>query len=54
MPHLGRIERSGCSKAEEIEIAVLIGVGETVLRRLQESAEGRAGRAPIRSPDEAR
>jgi hypothetical protein len=34
MTHLGWIERSICSKAEEIVVAILIGVGETALRRL--------------------
>jgi hypothetical protein len=34
MAHLGWFERSSCSKAEEIEVAILIGVDETVLRWL--------------------
>jgi hypothetical protein len=44
MAHIGRIERSICSKSEEIIVAILIGVEETVLRWLQESGEGSAGR----------
>jgi hypothetical protein len=34
MAHLGWIERSICSKAEEIVVAIRIGVEETVLWRL--------------------
>jgi hypothetical protein len=34
MAHLGWFERSSCSKAEEIEVAILIGVDETMLRWL--------------------
>jgi hypothetical protein len=34
MTHLGWIERSSCSKAEEIEVAILIGGDEMVLRWL--------------------
>jgi len=44
MAHPGRIERRGCSKAEEIVVAIFIGVGEAVLWRLQKSGEGSAGR----------
>jgi hypothetical protein len=34
MTHLGWIERISCSKAEEIEVAILRGVDETGLRWL--------------------
>jgi hypothetical protein len=47
MAHLGWIERTICSKAEEIVVAIFIGVGETVLRRLQELSKGGAGRLSL-------
>jgi hypothetical protein len=47
MAHLGRIERISCSKSEEIVVAILVGVEETVLRWLQESGESSAGRLSL-------